>query len=168
VAKNKRVYGGADTFTQLRVTGGGSANPPTVRIPGVYQANHPGIQVNSTWPQCNADMCDRLLTAVKSQFMIALVSLTRHLTRSPDPRRSRARRKLRKYYGGTKRFSQIQAKWMIYPPLDNFPPESNQVRRLDCIEGISVAIPIDFSCLIASFVRQFGTVNHGLLGCKAS
>lgn len=41
--------GGAQFYigcAQLRVTGGGSANPSTVRFPGAYQANHPGIQIN--------------------------------------------------------------------------------------------------------------------------
>lgn len=41
--------GGAQFYPacyQVRVSGGGSANPPTVRFPGAYSANHPGIQVN--------------------------------------------------------------------------------------------------------------------------
>ncbi|PGG98856.1 hypothetical protein AJ80_09452 [Polytolypa hystricis UAMH7299] len=41
--------GGAQFYVgcaQISVTGGGSASPPTVKIPGVYDANHPGITIS--------------------------------------------------------------------------------------------------------------------------
>ena len=31
---------------QVTVTGGGSANPPTVKLPGAYKSSDPGIQIN--------------------------------------------------------------------------------------------------------------------------
>jgi len=40
---------GAQVYTgcaQIRVTGGGNASPATVRFPGAYDANHPGVKVN--------------------------------------------------------------------------------------------------------------------------
>lgn len=45
--------GGAQFYiscAQLNVTGGGSANPATVSIPGVYSATDPGILINIYWP----------------------------------------------------------------------------------------------------------------------
>ncbi|KAG8772595.1 hypothetical protein FRC15_002627 [Serendipita sp. 397] len=35
---------------QLNVTGGGSASPSTVKIPGVYSASDPGILINIYYP----------------------------------------------------------------------------------------------------------------------
>lgn len=42
-------YPGAQMYmecAQINVTGGGSANPPTVNFPGAYHSNDPGIVIN--------------------------------------------------------------------------------------------------------------------------
>ncbi|KIM22063.1 glycoside hydrolase family 61 protein, partial [Serendipita vermifera MAFF 305830] len=39
-----------DRCAQLTVTGGGSASPATVSIPGIYSATDPGILINIYWP----------------------------------------------------------------------------------------------------------------------
>ena len=66
-------YPGAQFYPgcyQVRVSGGGNANPPTVRFPGAYSNSDPGIAVN-----IHVD-----LTTYKSARPAILLS-----TSSPDP-----------------------------------------------------------------------------------
>ncbi|RPA82024.1 hypothetical protein BJ508DRAFT_414300 [Ascobolus immersus RN42] len=46
--------GGAQFYmscAQINVVNGGNGNPgPTVRFPGAYDANHPGVKINLYWP----------------------------------------------------------------------------------------------------------------------
>ena len=35
---------------QITVTGGGNASPATVKFPGAYSANHPGILIGIYYP----------------------------------------------------------------------------------------------------------------------
>ncbi|KAG8928755.1 hypothetical protein FRC02_006502 [Tulasnella sp. 418] len=46
-------YPGAQLYmecAQINITGGGSANPPTVSFPGAYSGNDPGIKINIYYP----------------------------------------------------------------------------------------------------------------------
>ncbi|KAG8934293.1 hypothetical protein FRC03_002724 [Tulasnella sp. 419] len=46
-------YPGAQFYiscAQLKITGGGGGNPPTVSIPGVYTGQEPGIKINIYYP----------------------------------------------------------------------------------------------------------------------
>lgn len=47
-------YPGAQLYmecAQLSVSGGGSANPPTVNFPGAYKGSDPGIKFQVTLPK---------------------------------------------------------------------------------------------------------------------
>lgn len=47
-------YPGAQLYmecAQINVSGGGSANPPTVSFPGAYKGTDPGIKFQLYWPK---------------------------------------------------------------------------------------------------------------------